>query len=452
MTMFKSESSACLARPTSVLSAVILFACSVLPGCSFDPSGLSPFDDRDAGSPDASGPCAQGEHRCQGYLLQVCSDNSWQDDSLCDWGCLPAPLPHCGQPRFSNGVSLDNDTGSEAVVFSPGTTTIDTDTGEITSPSGEPPFATPYLSRHSTQVSGPGLRIIGFQRITIPNGAILRVIGASALALVAKEEILVSGRIEALGDPSGQPSAGGYPGGGAGSQGQGPGGGGAGRFSCTYTARSGGGGGGGSALGGMGGTAESFGCTAGGGAAGSPMEPPYLSAPEPMVGGSGGGGGGDGGRGGSGGGAVMLAAGGAVEIQAGGVVNVGGGGGAANNSGGGGGSGGMVLIQSRAITIAGMLAANGGGGGGAGAESPGTSGTASDSLTPGGGTHGGWGGAGASPQGTAGTTDGGNAGGGGGAAGRILLYSATDAVITSTDRVSPHEGTAGFFLSLMLTE
>lgn len=425
-------------------------------GCRFDPSGLSPFAERDGSTdgslPDASGPCAAGAHRCQGALLQVCAAEAWQDETLCEWGCAAAPEAHCGIPRFSNGVDLDSDTGSEDVTFPDGITTIDTDSGVITLPGGST-LTTPYLSRHTPQTDGPGLRILGFRRVTIPNGAIVQVVGASALALVTREDLLISGRLEALGNRSGLPSAGGYPGGGAGSPGQGPGGGGPGqRDGYVSIARSGGGGAGHTDGGGSGGSAESYPNSAQGGAGGTALDAQQLSSPEPLVGGSGGGGGGDGGTGGSGGGALMLAAGGAVEIQAQGVVNAGGGGGAVSNSGGGGGGGGMVLIQCRAISIAGVLAANGGGGGGAGDEGVGSDGLASDSLTPGGGSHGGGGGAGDLMAGTPGTRRDTNGGGGGGAAGRLLLYSTAETVITGTGLVSPHEGTTGFSLGILPIE
>lgn len=434
----------------ALISSLLLFAT-----CRFDPSGLAPHGDGsiagDATLSDAGdGPCVTGATRCHETAFQTCADGQWNDQAFCDLGCVLAPSPHCGEPRFSNGVALTSDSGTQDVVFPMGTSVINTDTGVITLPTSEPLAVTHYTNRQRDQTDAPSLRILGFRRLTIPTGALVRVEGSAALALVAAEVITIAGRLEAMGAPDGLNSPGGYAGGGPGSAGAGSqGGGGGARASVWPYARSGGGGGGLSGAGGPGGNATYLGSTATGGPGGGALAGAALGAPEPLVGGAGGGGGGDGGSGGAGGGALMLAARNAVDILEGGVVNVGGGGGLISDSGGGGGSGGFLLIQSGASSIAGRLVANGGGGAGAGDESAGSAGLASDALTPGGGSHGGSGGAGTLLGGTAGTQHNNNGGGGGGAAGRILVMTYVDAYMGGTSLFSPHLDTAAAILGIL---
>lgn len=138
-----------------------------------------------------------------------------------------------------------------------------------------------------------------------------------------------------------------------------------------------------------------------------------------------------GGIAGLGGGGVYLHA---PTLTISGDVFAGGGGGSGgdgNDGGGGGGSGGMIVLESRALSVSGLLIATGGGGGGGGLDmTAGLAGVDGRMLAPAaGGTgsvSGGDGGAGATTAaGVAGEYHNGGGGGGGGGTGLIILIGAT---------------------------
>jgi len=330
--------------------------------------------------------------------------------------------------------------------------TIDTDAGTITG-AGSLDFVFVQVSQGS---DAPSVGVFSFGRLDIL--ADVTVQGDNALVLVACDDMIVEGVIDAC---ARQQAHG--PGGGDGGDAEqdglgyetGPGGGGAGMTVSPMDDA----GGGGAAHGGAGGDGGETPNLAGG-VGGSYYDDATLV---PLRGGSGGGGGGQGasdggGPGGGGGGAVQLVAGGSLVIAAGAGVNACGAGGSGaienGDAGGGGGSGGAVLCEAIAVVVEGTLAANGGGGGG-GDESngqpsealPGQDGRFDDIPAAGGagGGNAGSGGAGGAcdtPGGqTAATNE--NGGGGGGGAGRIRINSA-DAAAEINGTISP-DASSGLF-------
>jgi len=436
-------------------------AATVFWGCQFDTRGYTPQDGAgldaapgpDANTdalvqPDGGTGCTNGEQRCLGRTVQLCVDDVWTADNVCDWGCNYFELvyPYCGDPQWAETVNPQTDVGTGMWVAEAGLTVIDTDTGTITTPSG--PLAVNFELRLHFRTGGlEAVTIIGFTEITIPVGARVEVHGTQALALVSYGSIIIGGELMAQGLSDGTAGPGGYPGGVDGGPGSGAGGGAPGARKVGLL--SGAGGGGSTGVGGVGGTGARLLGSVNGGLGGitSIVDP----VDGPLVGGHGGGSSAEStvasykAPGGGGGGALMLAAQISVEVLATGVVNVGGGGGASSSgAGGGGGSGGMVLIQTHTCVIAGVVAANGGGGGDVNNGSPGDPGSSGDLPTPGGGASAGTGGAGSDLAGGEGSEGPAEfyGGGGGGGAGFIRIDTVLPADI-GAGIVSPHETTAG---------
>ena len=252
------------------------------------------------------------------------------------------------------------------------------------------------------------LAVFYVRNLDIREGYTLVGRGRHALVIIAAEQIVVGGALEAsaeflTGDIG--PGPGGF------LAGSGPG---AGEAAADSSA-----GGGGGAFGSAGGDGAGTGAGSGGSTYGN-------AALIPLYGGSGGGRGrdfGDGdpqGLGGHGGGALQLSAGAAISVTTG-SINVGGSGG--NDSGsstqgaGGGGAGGAVLIEAPQVSIQGFVGANGGGGGAASPCCKGANGRAA--VAPALGSRNG--GDGSDAEGL--TTAASGGGGGGGGAGRVRINS-----------------------------
>lgn len=292
------------------------------------------------------------------------------------------------------------------------------------------------------QTGGPELCVVRYRTITV-EGA-MRVTGPRVLALIADDELRITGDLDvsASGTVSG-PGFAGIAGSGVGQ----PGGGGGAGFLTT---------------GGFGGGSGEFG---GGGAGGAMVDPTTrtLLAGGYRVPGTSGPTAGDAVGGGGGGALLLVGCRGPVVLD--GVIDAGGGGGQGGGDsnplaemtrfrgGAGGGSGGYVVIQGAAVTVTatGALWANGGGGGG-GASSDGARGGAGydgarSTIAAGGGSAygtggaGGMGGTGRSAFPGAGAISSVAAGGGGGAAGWLQIYTPKDVAptVTSTNISPPLE-------------
>jgi len=357
-------------------------------------------------------------------------------------GLPPSEVPHVptlGAYVGTASLSLD-------------TTTIDTSTLMITGvtlPTGVSFDVWPQ------QPSGPELAVLHVDGLDVSPGATVTVIGARPLVVIAGQDIMVYGTIDASARGH-TPGPGGY------GQGSGAGVGSPG-MSTGMHSDSGGGGGGFGRPGAMGGTASGEAVPAIGGAGGGAYGDPPLTV---LEGGSGGGVGSAGtcspAAAGAGGGAVQFYSRSQIRIATSGGINVGGDGGGggigcpSGNTGGGsgGGSGGALFLQAPRVWNNGTLAANGGGGGG-GAGTQTTAGSGQDGLlsqqpasggSSGGsvGAPGGSGGAGsheANPGGSVSNpSTGGNAGGGGGGVGRIRVLTRLGFVMTGVVSPDPSVG------------
>ena len=279
------------------------------------------------------------------------------------------------------------------------------------------------------QPGGPELCVVRYRAITVEGT--MRVTGARVLALIADDELRITGELDV--SASGRASGPGL----AGTAGSGVG------------APAGGGGAGFRTAGGFGGAPSDVGIGGEGGALVEPTERPVLAGgyrgpgtSGPTFGDAVGGGGG--------GALLLVGCRGPVVLE--GVIDAGGGGGESGGDtnpiagvtrfrgGAGGGSGGYVVVQGAAVTVTatGALWANGGGGGG-GASSDGARGgpgydAPRSTFAAYGGQVFGTGGAGGQGGTAAVPSNGGlslvAAGGGGGAAGRLQLY--TPAGVTPT--------------------
>lgn len=272
----------------------------------------------------------------------------------------------------SNFSRCDIPTSDTALVLDTGTWTIDTSAGTISEEAAGPLAAATEVY---AQAAGPELMVVAAPNITIASDAVVTVTGARALVLVATEDLIIDGSLNASANLS-TPGPGGNDAPSCVDQSGGPG------FTMTFpTQGQGGSGGGGGAFGGAGGNGGivhlSSGTGGPGGSAGGTAELIPLRGGCP--GGNGGTRTGDpmpGGTGGGGGGALQLVAGGKVSIA--GVVSAGGGGGlrgsvfggttppvitSIGRAGGGGGSGGAVLLEAVVVEVTGAVTANGGGGG-----------------------------------------------------------------------------------------
>jgi hypothetical protein len=318
-------------------------------------------------------PCTLGDTCQAGACLSGPACPLGCDESATPPRCLEVALSNlepdwlceAGAPDFpplQDGAKIDTDLGSLAGATH-GHFHVQAQAG------GEPGWPAPEIG------------VFVFRRVELPAGVSLQVVGSRALALVACEDLVLDGVLDA--SAAGQaPGPGGWAGG-EGSRrissgvyqeaeaGRGPGGGGRGLYQdVAPNLQSAGGGGAFGRDGGEGGdgTAPSQ-TTRPGGSRGVAHGPAALS---PLWGGSGGGGGGAfnwAGPGGGGGGAVQLGAGGRIVIGPQGGIRTGGAGGAissVNNwgAGSGGGAGGAILLEAPTVTLQGTLAANGGGGAG----------------------------------------------------------------------------------------
>ncbi len=266
------------------------------------------------------------------------------------------------------------------------------------------------------QASGPALGTLSMAGFEIQEGASVRVTGSYALVILAQNDVLISGLLDASAGAAPISGAGGYAGGARRQAGNGPG---AGGISNNHSGWDHGGGGAGHGdTGGAGGLDLR-------GASDIPAEGGIAYGSSnliPLEGGSGGAGGGHNGpgQGGGGGGAVQISAIGRIDVTSAGLINVNGSGGGASSTcgGAGGGAGGAVLLEAMEISVAGTIVANGGGGSDWEGGPAGTDGLLSDQRAAGGGGTGGAGGAGSALTGLGGTD---NSGAGGGSAGRIRI-------------------------------
>lgn len=326
--------------------------------------------------------------------------------------------------------------------------TVLIDTSDLTLDGANPPSGAVFDTSPQEDVTGPGLAILHIRTLTVEAGATLRVVGSRPIAIIASQQVTISGVIDVSAD-RGTPGAGGATSGsGNGAGGDAPADGGA--------VQPGGGGAGFGSFGGSGGDGFSEAGGQGGATYGSPSQ-------SVLFGGSAGGLSADcpADTAGAGGGAIDIYSAKLISIPTGGGINAGGGGGAGGNvcgsvfgGGGGGGSGGAIFLQAPSVTQGGTLAANGAGGGsGAGktGSQPGTAGndaTLDASVAPGAVGPGGNGGAGA--VGTAAATSGeplalfGGGGGGGGGVGRITVLVHANGTYDNTGATTPPASTDSY--------
>jgi hypothetical protein len=301
------------------------------------------------------------------------------------------------------------------VVFT-GSSTIDTDTGEVTIGG--------VVTEVPNEVAN-GIRIYMFKAIDVQGT--VKVTGTLPIALVAHDDVVITGALDVSGDGL---AAG--PGAIASGECDGesiiggtsfPGGGGAGRFEA--------GGSGGSAYGGPTGGVAGIslsdsdlqplrgGCRGG--------EARGLVSPTPPP------------NGGGGGGAVQVVSRNRIEFTSTGIIDASGGGGSGNTAGPGGGSGGGVLLEAPAIVLDGpgvIISTKGGAGGGAGGtvaagEDGGTSASPAAGGSRSGYATGGDGGTELVPpgNGASGNATNGQGAGGGGSVGEARFNSSSATVV-----------------------
>jgi hypothetical protein len=284
----------------------------------------------------------------------------------------------------------------------------------------------PQLVR-MTQPAGGEIDVLVVDEFSVASGVQILLYGDRPLLVMAKNEIVIEGSIDAISDGL-FPSPGGAMPGDRDGNGLGAG---------TGTSESGASGASFCGIGGKGAsTADEPG--------GEPRSSYGNAELVPLQGGS------SGGKaenafsfGGTGGGALQLVAGVRVRIAAGARINVGGGG--ADGAAAGGGSGGALLVESMQIELDGVVAANGGAGSSAVGQ-PGEHGLASGEAAPGGTTEsecdvpGGVGSAATTTSGADGMPGepdcGQEASGGGGGAGRIR-FNTPDGTFSPNGLVSP---------------
>ena len=384
--------------------------------------------------------------RCDGNNLVSCNaEGNGAVNTACDLGCDGTALKCKGVDPSNNLASNLDQAAAQGDVTLPSGTTIDTNTGTVTGPSGAIAVASSLVS----QSGGPMLRVLIAKSFAIGD---VRVSGGGALALVAAGDITITGTLDLSADGV-NPGPGAVACAGTGEGGVNNNGffqrvpaGNSGGYPTYLWDISGGGGGGFGSVGGAGGAGGSTNtATAGGVTNGN-------ATLVPLRGGCPGGDSNSGPHGGRGGGAVQLVANGTVHLVAGstnGQIHVGGGGGEAGELGraattdtnpvyssGGGGAGGGILIEAATVTLdagTGLWAAGGGGGGwGAcasppnGMDAPANASTPSGGACPVGTTPATTGGDGATTgDGGAGqATTTGSSGGGGGGLGRIRINTA----------------------------
>ncbi|HKP60920.1 MAG TPA: hypothetical protein VJV78_29525, partial [Polyangiales bacterium] len=286
------------------------------------------------------------------------------------------------------------------------------------------------ITQADTSLGTLNAALLVTRRFVVEQGMNVNVVGNRPLIVVALDEALINGHLQA--SAFGQtPRGGGFGPGENGQNGLGPGGGG------KWGGDSAGGGAGFCGKGGPGGTNG----TNGGKTYGNPEN-------VPLIGGS------SGAKhewyGSAGGGAIQISAGVRVEVGLLGVIHVGGGG--CGWTAGGAGSGGAILLEAPKVRVVGHLAANGGGGSSPSSADASNGADASDDDQPALGghvdmiPHGGNGSAGAmidGQPGESGAMPGYLSGGGGGGAGRIRINVA-EGEPEVTGLVSPSKGTACF--------
>lgn len=384
---------------------------------------------------------------CTNDVLEVCGpDGMVESTETCALGCS-TEVVRCNLVMPSNELASHLDEApQQADVTLPDGSTINTDTGTVSSPNG----AIAVSAATVTQSGAPTLRVLIAKSWTVDN---VHVIGSLPLALVASGEITVRGVLDASADTYTR---------------------GAGALTCTSTTGSGGAPGSGyldrPRLGNSGGYPDYIWNIngSGGGGFGTAGGNGGVESTNTSVGTGGlangnvtlvplrGGCQGYGASGtylGGGGGAIQLVSNTKVHLadtgNRKGIVHVGGGGGHAGVLGkgendtttpmygsGGGGSGGGILIEAPSVVIddGTALLAVGGGGGGYGAcvnlpngmDAPAGIGTPSGGACPGGTTPASTGGNGATTGagGVGGDTTQGSAGSGGGGLGRIRVNTA----------------------------
>lgn len=395
------------------------FAAVALAGCQFSPAGGGSVSEVDASDPGQDGGATDG-------MMTTDASVDARIDAMVPIDAAPPPdilfldpaneLPGTGDWVINGNVSFNTDT-----------------------PTGLPAGVTVTRQAQAT-ANAREILVVHVRKLQVMPGAQLLLFGSRPMAIVAGDEVVVAGVIDASAPGPGSFDSSDVPGlGGAGSAG-------------VDISDSGGGGGGHGTPGGRGGGVLCVGdtCTVARGAAGSPINDSRLYL--------GGGGAGAFGSmrpscmptaGGDGGGGLLIYSPVKIEVTASGRIEANGAGGtggrhcAANGTlgGSGGGAGGQLELQSPMVNVAagGLVVANGGaGGGGANGNSTQVAGVdgadGADSLTV--ATPGGAGGGNGAAPGTSGGAgsigpgNGGagvdavalrNAGGGGGGAGRITI-------------------------------
>ncbi|MCC6747303.1 MAG: hypothetical protein IT371_06565 [Deltaproteobacteria bacterium] len=391
------------------------------------------------GAPDLPTLCAEGPRKCSGDDALTCqASGAYAVERTCGMGCNAA-TGACYVFQGSNGASVQLVSGAGAMLVQQ-PVVLDTTSGALQDSGGR---AQPFPSGVAFFAGADRCALV-LDRLTIAQGAVLRIRGRRPLMIVARTAITVNGALDASAEGA-TPGPGGRRGGGSNTAGEGCGGGPAG-FSSNGTR----GGGAGASFGGRGGRG-------GGGAEGvATCGDPCLAG---LVGGSGGGGGRTGGgSGGGGGGALQLTAGAQIVVGPSGLIRVGGGGGQGGSGwpggGGGGGSGGGLLLEAPRVALDGLVAANGGGGGGGGASfeggKSGTDGRGEVAVAEGGkggrsifgeGGKGGTGSGGGALDGGGGAESSSASGGGGGGAGRICVRTRSGA-FDGAGLASPAAGSA----------
>ena len=351
--------------------------------------------------------------------VQVCGDDgAIANEETCAMGCATSPAAHCRyvspayMPDVCDELAPDDDLVISAL------TTIDTS-------------ADASCSAIVAQTSGPPICVVRHRRIDIQAAGVLRAIGTRPLALVADDELLVTGKIDVGARAAENGAGGGTSASGALAY-----------FTAASTMGTAGGGAGFRHVGGFGGGGE----TGGGILDPSPTTTGFIGGPK---------------NGGGGGGALaLIACRGTVTMP--GTIQAGGGGGPAGTTrtgplgnvqvrgGSGGGAGGFVIIEGAQVSVTGGIFANGGGGGaGCGTSGsiacggPGQDGYAAlTAAAPGHAPNGNFcdGGAGgtvSAPVSGNCSSDIGTCGGGGGAAGRIRVYAPAGVTATTTGVTSP---------------
>lgn len=439
----------------STLRWALLILLGVPVACRFDPSGTA--DDGGTAGDGSDAVATTDAEACVSRCVRpdeiIDCGSATQQPTMCEFGCVETPVPHCRAILPSNGLDDALLVGAEAriEVLAGEVLAIDPDSGEMRL--GEAVIRLPGNGVQSGVVyqRGPPYHVFGLRSLAVNVGGTVRIKSdeqTSPLVLYAADYVVIDGLLDvSAGCLDGRDRCGG-PGGGIGGV----------RDATGATGCGPGGRGGGGGANDVGGGGGGFGSIGGAGGASPPRDGgtagPVCGTADlvPLIGGSGGGRGGFGqGDGGGGGGAVQITA--RASIRVGGAIDAGGGGGRGGGAlagGGGGGAGGGVLLEAPIVEISatGIVAANGGGGGAgqaSGGPADGEGGTISVVPAAGGmgPTSGGSGGAGApTVPATAGSGPGSGTGGGGGGVGRIRINTAAGGLtLAGSTSPAPSTGT-----------